>query len=247
MQVSYRAVLQSYSDLSPNTRHFQFKREDGGPISFVPGEFVRLGFQYENEDLQRSFSIATVSHDPANNTDLEIAIAFVEGGRGSNYFFNAEAGDIVDVYGPFGQLTLPDELPPRLWLIATGTGVTPYRAMLPQLKQRLETTDLEVTVLFGARTREELLYQDDFLTLSEENSKFNYLACYSREKYDDLAGHEFLGHVNDYLAQQTVTPNNDRIFLCGNPDMVEDTFQQLKQRDFGVKQVRREKYVFSNK
>ncbi len=247
MQPSYRVVLDSYYDLSPSTRHFQFSREDGGPIHYVPGQFVKLGFPHRGEQLQRSFSIATLCEDIAHNTRLELAISYVEGGRGSEFFFQMQPGDSVDLYGPYGQLTLPEQLPAHLWLVATGTGICPYRAMLPTLRQRLRDADFRVDVLQGVRTRQELLYGEDFRHCQQDYPNLQFTACYSREPQLTEPGPHFLGYVTDYLAQVALDPQHDRIYLCGTPAMVDDGYQALKARGFGVKEVRREKYVFAVK
>ena len=247
MQPSYQVVLDSYYDLSPNTRHFQFSRTDGGIINYTPGEFIKLGFPWQGQQLQRSYSIATISQHPEQNKQLDIAIAYVDGGRGCDYFFDRKVGDCVDLYGPYGQLTLPDSLPANLWLVATGTGICPYRAMLPELSRRLGEGSLSITVLFGARNRQNQLYSDDFERLQQQYEKASVYYCYSREQDCDQDKGEYQGYVTDFLAASALSPNRDRIYLCGTPNMVEDAYQALKLRGFGVKDVRREKYVFAVK
>ena len=68
-------------------------------------------------------------------------------------------GGTVDASGPFGRFCLlPTDANARYLLIGTGTGVTPYRAMLPLIEQAIAERGIQVVLLFGARTPDELLY-----------------------------------------------------------------------------------------
>jgi len=51
--------------------------------------------------------------------------------------------------------------------------------------------------------------------------------------------------VQDALPQFAPNPETDVAYLCGNPNMVDACFEALKALEFGVRQVRREKYVSS--
>jgi NAD(P)H-flavin reductase len=54
---------------------------------------------------------------------------------------------------------------------------------------------------------------------------------------------DFQGHVQTYLKQVEFDSENDVIYLCGNPAMVDDSFALLKEAGMPVPQIRREKYV----
>ena len=69
----------------------------------------------------------------------------------------------------------------RYLLIGTGTGVTPYRAMLPQLRELMAVRGVEVVLLFGARTPAELIYGEDFRAFAEGHPGFRFVPCFSRE------------------------------------------------------------------
>ncbi|MGH8110357.1 MAG: ferredoxin--NADP reductase, partial [Rhodanobacteraceae bacterium] len=53
------------------------------------------------------------------------------------------------------------------------------------------------------------------------------------------------GHVQDVLPEVAVDPEHDIAYLCGNPDMVDAAFTQLKEYGLSIKHIRREKYVSS--
>jgi len=241
----YRAKLVNTLKLSPNTIELEFVRCDDGYTSYTPGQFFKFGFDIDGDEVQRSFSVSTRHPEPSKNKKLHIAIAAVASGKATNFFFHAKSGTEVNVYGPYGQLLLPDTLPPRLILIGTGTGVAPYRSMIPLLEHHLSKTPSEIHLVMGARREGEMLYDQEFIELHQQHPNFHYHACYSQQLPDQPEVFEQFGHVQDSFAQIKPNKNTDLIYLCGNPNMVDEVFHLLKTQDFGVKNVKREKYVFA--
>jgi ferredoxin-NADP reductase len=127
-------ILQWVKEIAPNVRHLSFVREDQAPFDFVPGQFITLHIEGANKTLHRSYSIANTP----GSTSIEITCSYVKDGRASEFLFRLQPGDIVQANGPYGLLVLKDEQPSRYILVATGTGVTPYRAMLNEIEKRLQ-------------------------------------------------------------------------------------------------------------
>lgn len=234
-------MLDSVRDLAPGVKHFAFRREDGEPLDFVAGQFVQLFFDCGgDEKLRRSYSIASV---PGRDATIDIAVAAVAGGRATERFWALRPGDAVEAMGPFGRLVLRDEPPARYFLVATGTGITPYRAMLPALAERLAGGWPEVHVLMGVRTREDLLYGDEFVAFAAAHPGFRFTAHYSREPAEDLAPWERRGYVQHAFEGLGMDPERDVVYLCGNPDMIDQSLEWLVARGFPAQRVRREKYI----
>jgi ferredoxin-NADP reductase len=246
--VHFPLRLVSSRMLAPSVRHLNFVRDDGQPLDFIPGQFLQVHFHYpDGTATKRSYSLATI-HDHALGAgeQVEIAVSYVSGGAATALFENLGAGDTVDASGPYGRFCLmPADANRRYLLIATGTGVTPYRAMLPQLAQQIAARGIEVVLLFGARTPQELLYADDFYAFAERHPQFRFVPCFSRELPASPHPDARRGYVQDALADFVPDPANDIAYLCGNPNMVDACFEALKQRAFPVPHIRREKYVSS--
>lgn len=234
--------------ISRNTRLLRFVRSDGGSFSFRPGEFVSLHLPDENGEIfKRSYSIATIADNPAAADTLELVASFVENGRATRWFWQAQPGAEIAFAGPHGQLVWPEAPPKRVLLIATGTGVAPYRSMLKQMQPAL-AQGVQVEVLFGVRDAADAFFVDDFRQQAASFANFRFSLCVSR---GEIAGSElsradvFAGRVNQRLQALNPQADQDLVYLCGNPAMVDDVFEQLKTIGFGVKTVKREKYIFS--
>ncbi|MEZ0471275.1 ferredoxin--NADP reductase [Luteimonas sp. B3_2_R+30] len=238
--------------LAPGIAHLSFVRGDGQPLDFVPGQFVQVHFRYaDGTPTRRSYSLATI-HDHAlgPGESVEIAVSYVPGGAATALFEGLEAGDTVDASGPFGRFCLmPGDGNRRYLLIGTGTGVTPYRAMLPLLEKAMAERGVEVVLQFGARSPAELLYGDEFRAFAERHPGFRFLPCFSRElpEAGSRQAHADVrhGYVQQFLDELAPDPDGDIAYLCGNPNMVDACFEALKGHGLAVPQIRREKYVSS--
>jgi ferredoxin-NADP reductase len=235
--------------LAPSIHHFVFRRDDGEALAFIPGQFIQIHFSYpDGSPTKRSYSIATVREHAAGADDpIEVAVSYVPGGAASELFGQLQEGQRIDASGPFGRFCLmPADTNRRYLLIATGTGVTPYRAMLPLLRQAIVERGVEVVLLFGARTPNELLYGDEFSAFAKANPGFRFVPCFSREPAPEgVYPEQRRGYVQDALAALAPDPEHDIAYLCGNPDMVDAAFEMLKGFALPVPHIRREKYVSS--
>ncbi len=239
-------ILKEKRELAPNTLELTYVREDEAPISYLPGQFFSIDFKYQGEEKSRSYSAAGRVDDLKNNREFRFAITAVPDGAASTYFFQASPGDRAKMSGPFGALVLPRQDPARYLLIGTGTGVAPYRAMLPELERRMaQNPALKVELVMGVRTPQDLIYGDEFSALAAAFPGFSFSACYSRQMPGEPRPHEFSGRVNCRFESLDVDPGQDMAYLCGNPDMVDEAAAWFMERDFSAKNLKREKYKFS--
>ena len=231
--------------LAPSVRHLVLERADGQPFAFAPGQFIQVHFHYpDGKPTKRSYSVATVGQSPVQQ--LEIAVSYVEGGAATDLLGNLPEGGTIEASGPYGRFCLFDtDTNSRYLLVGTGTGITPYRAMLPQLKQVIEQRQVEVCLLFGARLERELLYDQDFRDFEHSTPAFRYYACLSRDERALPRMYDRRGYVQMALEELKPDPARDIAYLCGNPNMVDQAFTQLKEAGLPVPHIRREKYVSS--
>ena len=234
--------------LAPSVRHLVFERADGTPLAFRPGQFLQVHFAYpDGKPTKRSYSVATVGEaDTGEVRRVEIAVSYVPGGAASELLGGLEPGDEIEASGPYGRFCLMDEDSNRRYLlIATGTGVTPYRAMLPQIVRLMRERGCEVVLLYGARNEAELLYGEEFEAFARQHAGFHFHPCFSRGERPDPRPHDRQGYVQDVLPEFEPDPDSDIAYLCGNPNMVDAAFAALKERGLSVRHIRREKYISS--
>ena len=239
---TFPAVVTRTHMVTPTVLCLGFKRQDEQLLDFKPGHFVNVHFQDEDGETHRSYSVA----NPPGEDHFEIAVAPVEDGRATRYLFGLKEGDQVNISGPYGRFVLRDEIYDRYVLVGTGTGITPYRAMLPQLAQRMKDSHARVEVLIGVRSREEFLFADDFLAAAQVTPGVVLHARYSRQMPGQPQSYESQGYVQGLFEELELDPEQDIVYLCGNPNMIDEAVAWLKARGFPVKRIRREKYLSAN-
>lgn len=241
---SFLLTLKSQRMITPAVRHLEFVHENGEAFNYIPGQFITFHFEMDGEQQNRSYSIASI---PSKTHHIEIAVSPFKGGAGTRLLFNLNLGDTIKTTGPFGRLILRDETPKRYIMVATGTGITPYRAMLPELHKRITSEDSEAIILVGVQTPEDLLYGEDFIEFANNHERMQFHAYYSREMPDNPQAHEHHGYVQTAFPQLNLQPEQDIIYLCGNPNMIDTAFQLLLDTGFSTRQIRREKYISPKK
>lgn len=234
--------------LAPSIGHYVFQRDDGQPLDFLPGQYIKLHFQCaDGTAARRSYSLATL-HDHALGPGeaVEIAVSHVPGGSATALLEALPIDARIQASGPFGDFCLhPDDDNGRYLLIATGTGITPYRSMLPHLAQQMARRPLEVVLLQGARNRQELLYAEDFEAFAAQHPRFRYVACLSRQLPQAAGAEVRHGYVQQHLGACAPDPARDIACLCGNPQMVDACLKALRAAGFPDARIRYEKYVSS--
>jgi len=240
----YQFKLNSCDWITPNVKRFSGEIINKDTWEFIPGQFITISFEHEGKILKRSYSIA----NPPQQNLVEFAASYVEGGPGSAYLFSRAPGDTLSISGPFGRLILKPELSfKRLILIATSTGITPYRSMIPTIQAALIANPLlKVEIIQGVQKREQVLFAEDFKQLCKTfPNQANFSVALSREKEvlpEDLCS-LFAGRVQHILEKINLNPQEDLIYLCGNPQMIDETTELLKNNAFNIQQIIREKYI----
>lgn len=231
--------------LAPAVRHLSFERADGQAFAFLPGQFIQIHFHYaDGKATKRSYSVGTVGDGCAPVDRLEIAVSYVEGGAATEILSQLDEGGTLDASGPYGRFCLMDaDTNKRYLLVATGTGVTPYRAMLPQIRTLTATRGCTFALVYGARNEAELLYGDEFEAFAREVPGFSFHPCFSRVPRAVPRPNDRNGRAQVALGELGPNAEHDIAYLCGNPDMVDETFAMLKEAGLAVPHIRREKYV----
>jgi len=202
---------------------------------FDPGQFLQLGLTIDDKRINRPYSVAS----PHGKT-LEFFIVMVENGQLTPHLWKLNPGDTVEVSakaaGSFTLKHCPDGK--TLWLLATGTGIAPYIAMLRTSEpwQRYE----RIVFVHGVRQHSDLAYQSELAGYrARYGQRFNAISVVSRE---DAPG-TLRGRITTCLANGSLENMANQsltadccVMMCGNPDMLTETEQMLETR--GLKRNR---------
>lgn len=237
----FLATLETSYMITPTVKHFVFRAEDSCTFDYLPGQFITIQFEVDEKTLRRSYSIAS---PPEKNNRIEFAAGFVNAGPGSEYLFHLAPEQTVHMTGPFGRLVLKDPVPKRYVFVATSTGITPYRAMIPALKKRLtENPGLQIVILQGVQKQADVLYRDEFIALAQAFPQVDFRMQLSRESASNLDVREYSGYVQSAFSSLNLNPEHDLVYLCGNPSMIDESFEALKNLGFEIQHIIREKYI----
>lgn len=211
-------------------------------LDYRPGQFLTLDLPISERRRERwrSYSIAAA---PDGSNQAELCIVRLPKGKGTGFlFYDAEIGTEVLTKDPAGVFTLPEgPLTNDVVMVCTGTGVAPFRAMI---QQRLRTEKVNFHLIFGCRTRKDILYLAEFADLAERFDNFRYTVALSREEGKPVAGAEFAtGYVHPVYEQEYADlPENVKFYLCGWAVMVDEAKDRLLKMGFKPEQVVEELY-----
>ena len=149
-------------------------------------------------------------------------------GIGSSYIFNLKPGDKVTLSGPYGEF-FAKESDREMCFVGGGAGMAPMRSHIFDQLKRL-ATQRKITFWYGARSKREMFYDDEFKQLAEENPNFTYhVALSDALPEDNWTGHT--GFIHQVLSDEYLGKHDDpteiEYYLCGPPIMLKCMGQLL--------------------
>lgn len=240
------AKLYKIEDETKTTKRFYFEVVNLDKLDFYPGQFISFEFPIDEKPSKRirHYSIASA---PSNDNKFEVIIVKKEGGKGTDWLWNQNIGVEILFTGPSGIMIMDENKKKNHIFICTGTGVSPFRSMLLDIKNNnIDTGDL--ILIFGTRDRESMLYYNEMRELETNLDNMRYLPILSREEIDGRKGYVHLLYkeiVNDYFKQMEEGTYNDLdvcFYICGWKDMVKEARTNLLDLGFDKKQIKQEIY-----
>lgn len=227
------ATLLSYTDLATEIRHFIFKADDVDVLQFQPGQFVSLAGPVQGKEITRAYSLAAA---PAGDNRFEICLNRVEDGIFSPFLFGLKLGERVEMKGIFGTFVWREPVMDSI-LVATGTGIVPFRALLQDVFAR--GVDRNVTLIYGTRYAENLLYQDEFAAWSAAHPRFRFLRTVTRPETDWPGA---TGRVQPLFLDVLGNRRDLQVYVCGLREMVDDVRALAKAQGLDRRQIIYERY-----
>jgi NAD(P)H-flavin reductase len=224
---TFSAELVARTPLSPRVvgmtflAHTPFPRAAGQYVLITPGD----GASY-------AFSVAS-PYSPSTPATFEIAVAR---GTTAASLLELSLGHVVSVSGPKGALVWREDAPSLL--VATGTGISPLRAIA--LEQLARPSGPPLTLLFGCRDSSEELWGAELSRLAQEHPRFRFVTTHSQPQ---VGREERVGRVQAHLAEVVRELGGAaRAYLCGHTPMVNDCTALLQQLGVAPERIHGESY-----
>lgn len=172
----------------------------------------------ENEKLMFTIRIATPPEDSPEAPP----------GVGSSYVFSLKPGDRVALSGPYGDFFVKDT-DNEMCFIGGGAGMAPMRChILHQLNEK--KTKRKISFWYGARSTQEMFYDDEFSSLEKTYDNFTYNVALSQplaeDKWSGMTGYVHQNLYDHYLSSHP-DPTEIEYYLCGPPQMLEAVIDML--------------------
>ena len=230
----FDGVVERIENLTPTIKGVWIRLDK--PMQFQAGQYVNLTV---GELDARAFSLA---NSPSTGDLIELNIKQVPGGQITGYVHNdLKVGEHVKVVGPYGRFFTRKSAQLPLIFMAGGSGLSSPKSMIAELLE--DDCTLPITLVYGARTRDELYDHDLFVQWTQKYPNFTYVPALSAVEEGD-AWNGFRGFVHD--AAKTQFDNDFRghkAYLCGPPLMIESCISTLMQGRLFERDIYTEKFI----
>ncbi len=203
-------IISRIEEHSNIAKSYYFKSETDSLAYFKAGQYLTFKLEIGNAVVTRSYSIAS-SPASALTGEYQITVKRINSGFVSDYILdNWSVGDKVIAYAPEGNLIYnPLRDAKNIVGIAGGSGITPFLSLARAIDQGDE--DCSLTLLYGCRTSDEILFKAELDSLSEKNEKINVVYVLS---HSDEEGYE-KGFVGADIIRKYAPEESYSIFVCG--------------------------------
>ena len=181
------------------------------PLEYKAGQFINL---FKDDATSRCYSLASL---PALDEPLFLNVRKVPGGLVSNWLFeNLEAGDEVEISEATGDcFYVPGNAGQNILQVATGTGLAPLYGIVRDALMNGHRGRL--SLYHGSYDAGGFYLVDELKALERLHENFSYVRCVSEGAAPQGCEQ---GMVLDVALRDHPDLSGWRVFLCGNPNMV---------------------------
>ena len=232
-QASFEAAISDVRVLSESTIALSIKGEALAKLSFLPGQYVNL--TVPGSDQTRAYSFSSLQ----KNGEVSFLIRNVPGGLMSNFLTGlAKAGDSMNLMGPLGSFYLREIKRPLL-LLAGGTGLAPFTAMLEKIAEQGSGHPLHL--IYGVTNDSDLVEMQRLQDFAARIPNFTFSACVANPQ----SGYPKKGYVTQHIAPKHLNDGDVDVYLCGPPPMVEAVSQYIREQGIAPANFYYEKFAAS--
>ncbi|WP_296218153.1 benzoate 1,2-dioxygenase electron transfer component BenC, partial [Pseudomonas sp. UBA2684] len=204
-QASFEATISAVRQLSDSTIALSIKGEALSKLAFLPGQYVNL--KVPGSEQSRAYSFSTLQKDG----EVSFLIRNVPGGLMSSFLTRqALTGDSMTLAGPLGSFYLREITRPLL-LLAGGTGLAPFTAMLEKIAEQGSAHPLHL--IYGVTHDFDLVQMDKLEALAARIANFTFSACVASPD----SSYPQKGYVTQHIAPKHLNDGDVDVYLCGPP------------------------------
>jgi len=177
--------------------------------------------------VTRSYSMASTQSSP--DTLRFIIRKYPEGAFSSLLDGALEPGTPVSVKGPFGSCFRREERKGPMLLVGGGSGMSPLWSIL---QDHIESGERRpVRFYYGARTRKDLFFIDEFAAIAERLPDFEFIPVLSQATDEDAWQGEtgFVHEAVERIERARPLPGEADAYTCGPPPMVDAVLPVLQR------------------
>ncbi|QZI72789.1 ring-hydroxylating dioxygenase ferredoxin reductase family protein [Pseudomonas protegens] len=232
-QGSFQASISAVRQLSASTIALSIKGEALSQLAFLPGQYVNLGVP--GSEQTRAYSFSSLQRDG----EVSFLIRNVPGGLMSSFLTGlAKAGDSMTLAGPLGSFYLRDIRRPLL-LLAGGTGLAPFTAMLEKIAE--QGSEHPLHLIYGVTNDFDLVELDRLEDFAARIPLFSFSACVANPN----SHYPRKGYVTQHIEPEHLNQGDVDVYLCGPPPMVEAVSQFIREQGIAPANVYYEKFAAS--
>ncbi len=190
--------------------------------------YSMANYPAEGDVITLNVRIATPPFDRKNGGWMKVSP-----GIASSYIFSLKPGDKVQMSGPYGDFHPILDTKNEMLYIGGGAGMAPLRAHLLHLLKTLKVTDRKISYWYGARSKAEIFYEEDFRELEKQFPNFSFHIALSaplpEDNWDGPVGFIHQVIYDNYLKNHD-DPDDIEYYMCGPGPMskaVEDMLYNL--------------------
>ena len=212
---------------------FLMRSKDGGPLAyFRAGQYLSLKLNIGESAVTRPYSISSSPKDALKGV-VSVTVRSNPGGFAAGYMLDEfKEGDEVLSSGPQGNFYYEELRDPKnIVALAGGSGITPFLSMAQAIADGTE--DFDLTILFGSRTKEQILFKEELEYIAEKCDKVHVVHVLSDEEAEGFE-HGFI--TADLIKKYAKEPYS--VFVCGPEAMYKFLKGELGKLGLPKKNIR---------
>ncbi len=239
----------SRQDYAPDLWSIRVRPEQ--PLPFKPGQYATLGVERDGHVIEKPYSIVSSPLE----SEIEFFFELVPKGELTPPLYEVQAGGTLLMRRQAkGLFTLDTKSGHKKhYLVSTVTGVAPFMSMVRTLASEAEqgrAPEHRLFALQAASRSWEFAYREELDALAKKFAWLKYVPTVSRP-WEDAGWKGEVGRVEDvlrkYLDAEGLSPSDTTAYLCGHPQMIENSKGILQRRGFGKESMREEVYWIPEK